>query len=71
MFRARPAVRCQHDQIAFCPFGIIDDYMPGLSELGLDLTPLEDGLRETYRWYQQQRRPQPDFSWEDRLLASA
>lgn len=41
------------------------------SELGLDLTPLEDGLRETYRWYQQQRRPQPDFSWEDRLLASA
>ena len=41
------------------------------SELGLDLTPLEDGLRETYHWYQQQRRPQPDFSWEDRLLASA
>lgn len=41
------------------------------SELGLDLTPLEDGLRETYRWYQQQQRPQPDFSWEDRLLASA
>ena len=41
------------------------------SELGLDLTPLEDGLRDTFRWYQQQRRPQPDFSWEDRLLASA
>ena len=41
------------------------------SELGLNLTPLEDGLRETYRWYRQQRRPQPDFSWEDRLLASA
>lgn len=41
------------------------------SELGLNLTPLEDGLRETYRWYQQQRRPQPDFSWEDRVLASA
>lgn len=41
------------------------------SELGFDLTPLEDGLRETYRWYQQQQRPQPDFSWEDRLLALA
>lgn len=41
------------------------------SELALDLTPLEDGLRETYRWYQQQQRPQPDFSWEDRLLVSA
>jgi 2'-hydroxyisoflavone reductase len=41
------------------------------SELGLELTPLEDGLRETYRWYQQQRRPLPDFSWEDRLLATS
>jgi nucleoside-diphosphate-sugar epimerase len=40
------------------------------SELGLQLTPLEDGLRETYRWYQQQQRPQPDFSWEDRVLAA-
>jgi nucleoside-diphosphate-sugar epimerase len=41
------------------------------SELGLELTPLEDGLHETYRWYEQQHRPQPDFSWEDRLLATA
>src|SRR5919108_2262539 len=41
------------------------------SELGLELTPLEDGLRETYRWYQQQQRPRPDFSWEDRLLVAA
>jgi nucleoside-diphosphate-sugar epimerase len=41
------------------------------SELGLELTPLEDGLRETYRWYGQQQRPQPDFSWEDRLLVAA
>ena len=40
------------------------------SELGLQLTPLEDGLRETYRWYQQQARPQPDFSWEDHLLSA-
>ena len=41
------------------------------SELGLELTPLEDGLQETYRWYEQQQRPQPDFSWEDRLLVAA
>ena len=41
------------------------------SELGLELTPLEEGLRETYRWYQQQQRPQPDYSWEDRLLVAA
>jgi len=38
------------------------------SQLGLELTPLEDGLRETYRWYQRQQRPEPDFSWEDQLL---
>jgi 2'-hydroxyisoflavone reductase len=41
------------------------------SELGLELTPLEDGLHETYRWYQQQQRPQPDFSLENRLLVAA
>ena len=41
------------------------------TELGVDLMSLEDGFRETYRWYQQQQRPQPDFSWEDRVLASA
>ena len=41
------------------------------SELGLELTPLEDGLRETFRWYEQQQRPRPDFTWEDALLASA
>jgi 2'-hydroxyisoflavone reductase len=40
------------------------------SELGLELTPLENGLRETYEWYQRQQRPQPDFSWEDRLLVA-
>jgi nucleoside-diphosphate-sugar epimerase len=40
------------------------------SELGLELTPFEEGLRETYRWYREQKRPQPDFSWEDRLLSA-
>jgi len=40
------------------------------TELGLDLTPLDEGLRDTYRWYQQQERPRPDFSWEDGVLAA-
>jgi nucleoside-diphosphate-sugar epimerase len=39
-------------------------------ELGLELTPMEAGLRETWRWYQGQQRPQPDFSWEDGVLRS-
>jgi nucleoside-diphosphate-sugar epimerase len=40
------------------------------SELGVDMTPFEEGLRETYRWYREQQRPTPDFSWEDRLLTA-
>ena len=46
-------------------------------ELGLEFTSLEDGLRETFRWYeqqqqqQQQQRERPDFSWEDRALESS
>ena len=39
------------------------------AELGLDLVPLEEGMRETFRWYEQQRRPRPDVAWEDRVLA--
>src|SRR5687768_4058586 len=41
------------------------------ADLGLELTPMEQGLRETFVWYEQQRRPRPDFSWEDEVLASA
>jgi len=41
------------------------------SELGLTLTSLEDGLRETYEWYALQRRPRPDISWEDGLISMA
>ena len=40
------------------------------SDLGLELTPMEDGLRKTYRWYERQERLRPDFSWEDEALAS-
>jgi len=41
------------------------------SELGFELTPLDEGLRETYLWYEAQQRPEPDYSWEDSLIASA
>ena len=41
------------------------------AELGLPLTALEDGLADTFAWYEQQQRPRPDFSWEDQLLAAA
>jgi 2'-hydroxyisoflavone reductase len=37
-------------------------------ELGLELTPFEEGLRETFAWYRQQERPGPDFSWEDQFV---
>ena len=40
-------------------------------ELGLELTPLEVGLGETFRWYERQQRPRPDYTWEDRAIASA
>jgi nucleoside-diphosphate-sugar epimerase len=40
------------------------------SELGLALTPLEEGFREAYRWYRQQERLKPDYSWEDKALAA-
>jgi nucleoside-diphosphate-sugar epimerase len=40
------------------------------AELGVALTPLDDGLRETFAWYERQTRPDPDFAWEDRLLAT-
>lgn len=56
-------------------FGVYLDLPPILvrvervrDELGLELTPLEDGLGATFRWYREQPR-ETDFSWEDRLLA--
>lgn len=39
--------------------------------LGLALTPLEAGLRETYAWFAQQPRAPRDYAWEDALLAGA
>ena len=37
-------------------------------QLGLTLTPLEDGMRETYAWYAQQPRVVRDYAWEDAML---
>jgi 2'-hydroxyisoflavone reductase len=37
--------------------------------LGLELTPFDEGLRQTFEWYRAQERPAPDVEWEDALLA--
>ena len=39
--------------------------------LGVKPVSFETGLRETYRWYLRQPRRKCDFSFEDRLIASA
>ncbi len=39
-------------------------------QLGLALTPLEDGMRETYAWHVQQPPAARDYSWEDALLSN-
>lgn len=58
-----------------CYFGVYLDLPPipvrterTRRDLGLELTPFDAGLRETFRWYQQQQRPRPDFAWEDKVL---
>lgn len=38
--------------------------------LGLEFTPLDAGLQETFEWYRSQDRPPPAVEWEDRLLES-
>jgi nucleoside-diphosphate-sugar epimerase len=60
-------------------FGVYFD-MPPITEkmgkaariLGIRPTPFEEGLKETWRWYLRNRNgqfPQPDFTFENRLLA--
>ncbi len=39
------------------------------AQLGLALTPLEDGMRETYAWHAQQPPAARDYSWEDLVLS--
>jgi nucleoside-diphosphate-sugar epimerase len=38
-------------------------------QLGLPLTSLDAGMRETYAWYAQQPRVARDYAWENALLA--
>ncbi len=41
------------------------------TELGLEFTPIDQGLAATFEWFQSQtNRPAPDFAWEDALLRS-
>jgi nucleoside-diphosphate-sugar epimerase len=49
--------------------GITADSARVTAQLGLALTPLEDGMRETYAWYAQQPPVARDYSWEDSVLA--
>jgi len=62
-------------------FGVYFD-MPPITEkmgkaariLGVRATPFEEGLKETWRWYLRNRNgrfPEPDFTFENRLLALA
>lgn len=38
--------------------------------LGVELTPLREGLAETFAWYGDQDRPAPDTAWDDEVLRS-
>jgi nucleoside-diphosphate-sugar epimerase len=39
-------------------------------ELGFEATPFDAGLAATFEAYSKETRPEPDFSWEDRLFRS-
>jgi hypothetical protein len=38
------------------------------ADLGLTLTPLEEGMRATFAWHREQPRAPRDYTWEDALL---
>jgi 2'-hydroxyisoflavone reductase len=39
-------------------------------QLGLSLTPLDEGMRETYAWHTQQPQVPRDYNWDDAVLGS-
>lgn len=41
------------------------------ADLGFEPTSFEEGLAQTFAWYQTLDRPEPDFTFDDRALASA
>ena len=49
---------------------ITQEVSRGKEELGFESTPFDEGLSEAFRAYAREARPEPDFSWEDRLFRS-
>lgn len=50
--------------------GITESIEKAQRDLGFEPTPFEKGLAQTYQWYLERRAGrEPDFSFEDRLLA--
>lgn len=49
---------------------ITQDTSRASQELGFEETRFDAGLAETFEAYLPGRRPEPDFSWEDRLFAT-
>lgn len=49
---------------------ITQDASRAKEELGFGATPFDEGLAGTVEAYLREIRPEPDFSWEDRLFAS-
>lgn len=40
------------------------------ADLGLEPTPFVEGLRRSLAWYKSQERPEPDFSFDEKVLTS-
>lgn len=50
---------------------ITEDTSRVRSELEFQATPFVEGLRQTFDWYKDTDRPEPDFSFDDKALAAA
>lgn len=50
---------------------ITEDTTRARNELGFEATPFVEGLRQTFAWYQNTERPEPDFRFDDKALAAA
>ena len=50
---------------------ITEDTSRARTDLGFRATPFVEGLRQTFAWYKSAKRPEPDFSFDDKALAAA
>lgn len=50
---------------------ITEDTSRVRKELGFEATPFVEGLRQTFNWYKNTQRPEPDFGFDDKALAAA